>query len=141
MNNSFYDYPFDTNDLINEMIISAEDNTYKSYEGYIKGNMFKNIYDQYKNKKPSKLIPNNEQAELLLNINQLCFAVQDLRLYLDIKPYDKKMIQMFNEYQTKANEAISNYERKYGPILMNSISDDNEFSWVKYNFPWEMGEL
>ena len=33
-----------------------------------------NLYEQYKNYRPAKLIPNNEQAELLLNVDQLTFA-------------------------------------------------------------------
>ena len=72
------------------------------YEGYIKGNLFPDLYDQYLNYQPAKLIPNNEQAELLLNVNQTTFAAHELKLYLDIYPNDTNMIQLYNEYQLKA---------------------------------------
>ncbi len=111
------------------------------YEGYIKGNLFPDLYDQYLNYQPAKLIPNNEQAELLLNVNQTTFAAHELKLYLDIYPNDTNMIQLYNEYQKKASDAIKAYERKYGPILADSPSNTNDFSWEAYAWPWEMEEM
>jgi len=111
-----------------------------AYEGYIRGNMYNNLYKQYKNYRPAKLVPENEQAELLLNLNQLSFAAHDIRLYLDVHPNDTEMIRLYNKYQQQANEMIRAYEQKYGPIMQNSLSEDNNFSWETYSWPWEMGE-
>ena len=65
----------------NEMLLNNSKNNYNnksdlagSYDGYIKGNMFNDLYSQYKNYRPARLIPNSEKAELLLNLNQLCFV-------------------------------------------------------------------
>ena len=141
MNNRMFDEYAMDNNMINEMIISNNiDNIAGSYEGYIKGNMFNNIYDQYKNYKPSNLIPNSEQEELLLNINQTCFAAHDIRLYLDLNPNDKEMINLFNNYQQQANNAIKEYEKRYGPILSTSLSNDSVFNWEENDFPWEKGD-
>lgn len=159
MNNANYnDMPFNDFSMINEMMLNNNLNNMNmsnqninnynnqninilgSYDGYIKGNMYKDLYDQYKNYKPAKLIPNNEQAELLLNVNQTSFAAHDLRLYLDIYPNDKEKLNLFNEYQAKAMNAIKQYESKYGPILMDSPSNNNMFSWEAYSFPWEVGD-
>lgn len=120
---------------------NVKDDILGSYEGYIKGNMFKDLYDQYKNYKPSRLIPNNEQAELLLNLNQTAFAAHDIRLYLDIYPEDKNMIKLFNDYIQKKNIALEEYEKKYGPVLANTMSQNNIFSWETYSWPWEMEEM
>ena len=114
------------NNDLNNFNVNNDTNIYGSYEGYIKGNMFKNLYDQYKNYRPSKLIPNNEQAELLLNLNQTSFALHDIRLYLDIYPDDKNMINLFNDYQQKANIALNEYEKKYGPISTNTQSKNKK---------------
>lgn len=111
------------------------------YEGYIRGNLFNNLYKQYKNYRPKRLAPNNEQAELLLNANQMSFAAHELRLYLDVHPNDTRMINLFNQYQKQANDAIKAYEDKYGPILQNSVSGSNTFSWEAYAWPWEMEEM
>lgn len=144
MNNMYFDdYSIISDDInnYNEMLISKKTNDMLgSYEGYIKGNMYKNLYKPYMEYKPAKLIPKNEQDELLLNINQLEFAAHDIRLYLDNYPNDREMIKKFNEYQTKANQAVTSYEQKYGPICMNTASSDNTFNWEEYIWPWEMGE-
>lgn len=113
----------------------------RPYEGFIRGNMYDNLYQQYKNYKPAKLVPNNEQAELLLNVNQLSFAAHEIRLYLDVFPNDRNMIGLFNQYQSQANEAIKAYEEKYGPIMCSSLSNTNSFSWETYSWPWEMEEM
>lgn len=127
----------------NKMNVEMPDNKdlARPYEGYIKGNMFDNLYQKYKNYQPVRLVPNNEQAELLLNVNQLSFAAHEIRLYLDVFPNDKNMIRLFNQYQNKANEAIKAYEEKYGPILASSLSNTENFSWQAYSWPWEMEEM
>ena len=56
---------------------------YTPYEGYIRGNLFKNMYDQYKNFQPGKIKINSEQEEMLLNIGQMAFAAHELNLLLD----------------------------------------------------------
>lgn len=112
-----------------------------TYEGYMKGNMFQNMYVPYKNYRPMKLVPNNEKAELLLRTNELTFASHELRLYLDVFPNDTRMISLFNQFRNGANEAIKEYEKKYGPIEWDSLSTPNQFSWATTAWPWEMGVM
>ena len=133
--------PNDVNNSNGFQMPQNNQNIMPIYEGYIKGNLFPDLYDQYLNYQPAKLIPNNEQAELLLNVNQTTFAAHELKLYLDIYPNDTNMIQLYNEYQKKASDAIKAYERKYGPILADSPSNTNDFSWEAYAWPWEMEEM
>ena len=38
---------------------------YDPYEGFIRGNMYKNLYDPYKINSPYEIKPMNEQAEML----------------------------------------------------------------------------
>lgn len=152
MNNEVYNsIPYQDINLLNEMLIKNNFNDINnmnkqnnvltgSYDGYLKGNMFNSLYNNYKNYKPAKLIPNNEQAEKLLNLNQLSFALHDIRLYLDIHPEDRKMLNLFNEYSIKVNDAMNDYESSFGPIRCYTPSDSNLFSWEAYSFPWEMEE-
>lgn len=133
-NNMINDYSnINNNNMNNDILLGA-------YDGYIKGNLYNNLYNQYKSYKPTRLSPNNEQAELLLNVDQTTFAAHELKLYLDIYPNDTNMINLYNEYQRIANEQIVAYERKYGPILSNTESTNNNFSWEAYSWPWEMEE-
>lgn len=128
-----------TNNMIPN--IETNQNLAGAYEGYIRGNLFNNLYQQYKNYRPAKLVPNNEQAELLLNVGQTTFAAHELKLYLDIYPNDTQMIHLYNQYQKQASDAIKAYERKYGPILADSPSATNNFSWQAYAWPWETEEM
>lgn len=111
------------------------------YEAFIRGNLYNNLYQQYKNYRPARLVPNNEQAELLLNVDQLTFAAHELNLYLDIFPENQAMIRLFNEYTKMANEAINRYEEKYGPLTVNTKSNVDAFSWQAFSWPWEMEEM
>ena len=129
------------NTSMNHNMNTTNQNLATPYEGFIRGNLFNNLYEQYKNYRPRRLAPNNEQAELLLNVNQMSFAAHEIRLYLDVHPNDTKMINLYNQYQQQANNAIRTYEQKYGPILQNSLSEENNFSWEAYAWPWEMEEM
>jgi len=140
LNNLFMKNSNKQNNMNSNMQIQTNQDLAGAYEGYIRGNMFNNLYQQYKNYRPAKLVPNNEQGELLLNVNQLSFAAHEMRLYLDVHPNDTQMISLYNQYQQQANEAIRVYEQKYGPILQSSLSDANRFSWEAYAWPWEMEE-
>ena len=109
-------------------------NIYSPYEGFIKGNMFKNIYKPYKHD-PYQIEPMNEQAEMLTNIDALCFALIDLNLYLDVFPNDQKAVEIYNQYRMKKNELQKQYETKYGPL---SLSSDalNAYPWAWDDKPW-----
>lgn len=109
-------------------------------EAYTQGNLFNNLYVPYKNYRPMRLIPNNEQAQLLLDANQYTFAAHELRLYLDVYPTDKSLIDLFNQYISRANQAVQEYETRYGAITWNALSQPNSFSWQETPWPWEMEE-
>lgn len=109
---------------------------YDPYEGFIKGNMFPDLYNDYKTK-PFMIKPKNEQAELLTYIDSLCFALTDLNLFLDINPNDEYAINLFNEYRNQKNAYMNEYQNKYGPISLDSAYFDRNFSWIESPWPWE----
>ena len=135
MNNYNYYDPFN-NYFINQDNIS--NTLFGTYEGYIKGNMFKNLYQQYKNYKPVNISISNEKEEALLNLNQICFVMHELNLYLDVHPEDNNALNMFVNYENTYNNLLRDYEQKYGPINVNSVPNTTPFSWVNTNFPWEV---
>jgi spore coat protein JB len=108
------------------------------YEGYIKGNMFRNLYEQYKNYKPSNVSFSSEKEEALFNLNQICFAMHDINLYLDVHPNDTNMLNMFVNYENTYNNLLKDYQEKYGPINVDSVNNNTPFTWVTTNFPWEV---
>ena len=107
------------------------------YEGFIKGNMFKNIYEQYKNYQPIQLIPKNEQEEALLNLNQMQFAMHELNLYLDVFPNDTNAMTQFISFRNNYNRLLMDYENKYGAINVNStVLNTTPFGWSTTPWPW-----
>ena len=113
-------------------------NLYDAYAGFIRGNMFPDLYNEYKVSKPFNIEPLNEQAEMLTSIDALCFAAHDLNLYLDNFPNDKKMIELFNQYRTQSNKLIEQYEKKFGPLFVNSDANSTcPWAWDNRPWPWE----
>lgn len=111
---------------------------YQPYEGYIKGNVFKNLYQDYKNLKPVKPRINNERDEAMLNILETSFMAHELNLYLDNYPNDREALNLFNKYRNIANELIKNYERRYGPLTVSGeVSNGIPFKWESEKWPWE----
>ena len=113
----------------------SQNNLYDPYNGLIRGNLFKNLYDPYKSKEPYEIKPMNEQAKMLTNIDALNFAMIDLNLYLDVFPNDREKINLYNQYSNQKENLLKEYESKYGPITLNSDSL-NTYPWAWNNMPW-----
>lgn len=111
-------------------------NLYDFYAGFIRGNMFPDLYNQYKIERPYEIDPLNEQAELLTYVDAFSFAAHDLNLYLDNNPTDRDMIQQFNKFTAEANKYIMEYEKKYGPLFVDA-SNTYPWAWNESPWPWE----
>lgn len=109
-------------------------NLYNPLEGFRKGNIFKSLYDPYKNYQPSSVSFKSNKEELLFNIQEIGFMKHDLNLYLDINPNDKEALELFNKYANKERELVSEYEYSYGPLDVSSSGDMTPFSWVSENW-------
>lgn len=137
MNNyKYYDYLYRNNMNMNNQ------NLYNPKEGFIKGNMFTNLYSEYKNYKPQMLNPKSEQERMLYELDSISFAAHELNLYLDMHPEDQSMVTLFNDYRRKLEELTKNYESMYGPLTVNSNEMENKtFSWVNTTWPWEGSDV
>ena len=113
-------------------------NTYDPYNGFIRGNLFPDLYNTYKISNPYNIEPMNDQAKLLTNIDSLCFALTDLNLYLDINRNDKDIINLYNQYKQKKETLLEQYQNKYGPITLDSESlNKTPWQWDNSPWPWE----
>lgn len=131
MNYDFYD---DMNVLQGYMTSNNKLDLFNPYEGFLKGNSFKNEYIPYKEYPVARVNINSEQDEMLFNISEYSFMMHDLNLYLDVFPNNQDALNKFNEYRDKANELILKYERKYGPLDISSTSN-TKFNWIE-KWPW-----
>lgn len=114
---------------------------FKPTEGYDLGNLFQNLYDEYKNYKPRKLEGRTEKEKAYLDLSRVAFAMHEVNLYLDTHPDDRMMINLFNDYRKMYVDMEEKYESAYGPL--NTSSDAMEgipFTWVEKAFPWEVSQ-
>lgn len=129
-------YNYDNNNY-NQPLFSENENPnnlYDPYNGFIRGNMFPSLYNGYKID-PIILQGANEQMQLMLMLDALCFAKEDLNLYLDVYPNDKDMISLFKQYAEETEKILNDYESKYGPIFVDSRAN-MVYPWAWNNEPW-----
>ena len=111
---------------------------YDPYQGFIRGNIFPNLYNGYKLNNPINLTPKSEQEEMLMYLDSLAFAAHDINLYLDIYPKDKDMIEAFSNYRKQADQVMKKYEEMYGPLMVNSEANTvYPWGWDNKPWPWE----
>ena len=103
---------------------------YNPEEAIIRGNLFKDLYKEYKNYKPRKPQLRTDQERKLFEIQSLCFASHELNLYLDLHPEDQSMLRLMNDYIIKKDQLVKEYENKYGPLTLNNTSNQTIFTWV-----------
>ncbi len=114
MNNYInYDWYRNNSYMNNNQINNKKSDLFNPKEGFEKGNMFENLYNQYKNYQPAKLTPTNEREKKLYELSTICFASHELNLYLDLHPEDQSMLTLFNDYQRQITELSKEYEQKF----------------------------
>lgn len=114
------------------------DNTVDPYQGFIKGNLFDNLYEPYKNYKPQEIDASNERETLLYQIMQYKFALIELNLYLDTNPNDRNAIELYNKYLEIEKKMSEKYENMYGPLTVSNTMSDTSWKWINSPWPWEV---
>ncbi|MEG0799448.1 MAG: spore coat protein CotJB [Bacilli bacterium] len=125
----------------NVIINNYRSNKLRSLEdGFNKGNMFYDLYEPYKNY-DFKIVVNNNRDELLLKLQQLSFAVNDINLLLDLYPSNKDILEVFNDYSNKLNSIKNEYNSLYSPISATDNKNTNHFDYVNNPWPWCNGGI
>ena len=81
------------------------------------------------------------RKELLNHINQVSFAVDDVKLYLDTHPCDQQALVYFQEYSRMRNTALKEYAAQYGPLTIDTAAESctNRWNWINEPWPWQEG--
>ena len=145
MNKNFYNIPENwykefnnTFNPLEQMNTNLNSNLVEPKEGFLKGNLFNNLYVPYKNYRYGILTATNQKEELLYNILMHKFALTELDLYLDTHPNDTSMINLYNKYLSDEKKLCNQYEKNYGPLTLDSENiKNNSWNWIKSPWPWE----
>ena len=145
MNNNFYTIPndwyneFNNNFINNNMPNEMNNNLADPKNGFLRGNMFNNLYDPYKNYKYRELKPSNKREEMLYNILMYNFALIELQLYLDVNPMDSNMVNLYNKYKMDEKKICEEYEKEFGPLTMKGLNTGSDrWNWINSPWPWEV---
>ena len=79
------------------------------------------------------------QNELRLAVQSYTFAAHDMLLYLDTHPNDEKAFSLYKALKKKAIELKDQYQRKYGPLCVKDLAEQDKFNWIDSPWPWEKG--
>ena len=110
-----------------------------SQEGFIRGNMFNELYDPYLPTEPYRLTPQTEREAMLNKVREYTFALIDLNLYLDTHPNDVEKIKVFNQYSTQLRQVTNEFESRFGPLSLSSeYLNSYPWAWISTPWPWEV---
>ncbi len=148
MNNNFYEIPndwyneFNNTFMNNDMSNNINSNNLSDLKnGFLRGNIFNNLYDPYKNYKYRELKPSNKREEMLYNILMYNFALIELQLYLDVNPMDSNIINLYNKHLMDKKKLCDDYERQFGPLTMEGLNmGTNSWNWDNSPWPWEVSK-
>lgn len=81
------------------------------------------------------------RRDLLREINEVSFAVDDVKLFLDTHPCDEEAMMYFQEYSQKRNELLKKYSKLYGPLTVDLVdmSCTEYWNWISEPWPWQEG--
>ena len=78
----------------------------------------------------------DNKMALMKKIQELAFAKDEAILFLDMHPDCSAAIAYFKDIVRSLDEAMTEYQNKYGPIYHES-TDMNRWSWSEGAWPWQ----
>lgn len=86
-------------------------------------------------------LPTGDRQKLLAFINEVSFGAYEALLFLDTHPCDEEALRYFHLHTRKRKAALKEYERLYGPLTADTITDScsRSWEWMQQPWPWEGG--
>ncbi|MDO5293279.1 MAG: spore coat protein CotJB [bacterium] len=81
-----------------------------------------------------------EEEKLLQFIREVSFAVTDVGLYLDTHPCDRYALKYYAKYKELRERALEEYQKEYGPLLVDGVESCDYWTWVEDPWPWKGGK-
>lgn len=106
---------------------------YDPMKGLMRGTLYPGLELPFKgivNKR--EMVPSGKAL-----VQALCFAVQELALYLDTHRHDQEALELYKQYQEKLKKAKANYIESCGPVDHDEVGRTSNFDWLNDPWPWE----
>lgn len=78
------------------------------------------------------------RTEALRMVQIYGFAVFDTALFLDTHPMNREALTFLRAMREKYREAVTAFEREFGPLNIGSSGAENNWDWVDGPWPWEV---
>ena len=82
-----------------------------------------------------------EQAAMMMQIQQLGLTMDDLAIYLDMHMYDNFALERYHQTASAYRNLLNEYAIQYGPLLqMDNAMGGTDFCswlWAEQDFPWD----
>lgn len=79
----------------------------------------------------------SEREQMLQRIRMYSFALIDAALFLDGHPREASALAFHNEAKKLYDQAVADYEAKFGPLSLKSADDTKQWRWIEDPWPWE----
>ena len=80
---------------------------------------------------------NKTKQQLLTDINQYTFMLDDITLFLDTHPCCEDAMEAYNTYKKLRLEAMRDYTENYGALCRYNVDTDDGWSYINQPWPWE----
>ena len=78
-----------------------------------------------------------EQQNMMRRLQVQSFVIDDIRLYLDTHPDDKRALEYYQKYRSLKEQTEREYVERYGPIDSFQVDSSTRWTWVDTPWPWE----
>lgn len=78
-----------------------------------------------------------ERETLLQHVRMHNFAMIEVGLFLDSHPKNAAALAYYQQQKAKYDEAVKNYESKFGPLSSLRAPESSEWQWIADPWPWE----
>ena len=80
----------------------------------------------------------NERNKWLRQIQKASFLATEAALFLDTHPHNRQALRYFDRAKKMRQEAVEQFERRFGPLTMYGVDAENGWSWATDPWPWEL---
>ena len=78
-----------------------------------------------------------EQQNMMYRLQVQSFILDDVRLYLDIHPDDKRALEYYEKYRRLKEQTEAEYVKSFGPLNSFQVNSATRWTWVDTPWPWE----
>lgn len=77
------------------------------------------------------------KKDLMSLIQKTSFVMLDLALFLDTHPDSSCALEKYHEQHKIFNKAVSIFQKRFEPLTIMGVYDENFWTWGNEPWPWQ----